>query len=291
MKYLCFRRKKKEEKDQSHPQKVQVNTRTGFHYRLRRTITDIRDKIRTRPLPNIPLPSRKLTRQAQSGIYCSIRSEAPPTGQGQDGITGSRSKVTKQESCDSVGSYLEPFSISRPGDMYIIPVGSQKGMSGETQRYVNAAMKKFPVSVNSKSQTGKAQESKNDTSQNAASPETKHVNHSGTPASPGHEGVVQNGVKVPLVQVDSHGYMPMKTDLRKLLGEHSVNCSTKIGNEQPVSVLKREHDDSFHSELFPDLIRYEEENSDVTFSDEHKPNTAERVRNVRYVKQNDPPKT
>lgn len=167
--------------------------------------------------------------------------------------------------------------------MYIIPVGSQKGKASEAQRYVNVAMNKFPVSVNSKSQTGKAQESKNDTSENAVSPETKP----GTPSSPGKEGVVQNGVKVPLVQVDSHGYMPMKTDLRKLLGELSVNSSRKIRNEQPVSVLKREHNDSFHRELFPDLIRYEEGNSDVTSTDERKPNTAERARNVRYVKQKD----
>ena len=216
---------------------------------MRRTMQTVRDKLKTRPLPKIPLPSHKFTRQLKfgSGDYCSIRSDRPNEAHKNYNL---KALVTKQDSCQSVNSYMEPFSVSAmmdldsknsngvTTDMYISPVATENiepayEQKTEEPNYENTHLDSTYVQ-NDPAKTGNTNIYQNGhiMKQTLSDIDTKIQSDSS-------KDFKQSGIsKTPVIQMDSHGYVPMKRNLRKLI----------LGN----SVFKHKQTDKRHHRLTPD---------------------------------------
>ncbi|WAR08889.1 hypothetical protein MAR_018847 [Mya arenaria] len=133
--FIARRGSQRENKDiKTSPEKPTTNQRTRVHHRLVRTMTDMYDKIKTRPLPSIPKSFRRQGRAMQlgpteSGTYASLRLDfnaACPNGHPSTDLinnneimttgkeSGSRNdkkdvhKLESKYSCNSDTSYIEP---------------------------------------------------------------------------------------------------------------------------------------------------------------------------------------
>lgn len=190
-------------------------------------MTVLRNKLKNRPLPKIPMASRKLGRQAElgSGVYSSIRSE------GQPGTLEQTSKVAvaKQVSCQSDTSYMEPFSVSammntadldRPSeltdDIYLNPVTShilvdKSNKNTDQKDYVNGHIANKCITRNSLKTTDDTEY------RNGGSMEFYLENsiieiENNEGVTFGHKTGQHVILKSPVIQTDSNGYVPMKTD-------------------------------------------------------------------------------
>lgn len=245
-------------------------------------MTVIRDKMINRPLPKIPGTSEEVSGR-NSGFYYSIRSDTNP---GYDGIISTKTKASKEDSCNSIESYLEPISKSstvekrdeneneQSADLYIHPSGSSCETVSE-KVYINE-MRAFQNGIESKYK---------DSVKTTNEPKTVK--------------------KSPLLPEDSHGYVPMKKSLRKLLLLSSVGKyshkderskeNKRIGESTThiVQVGTNDVDDSMvnRTELFPDLIQYGCDSDDSLHKNANTIETGKESgdlqnRPKKYVKQN-----